>query len=186
MKRAFGNEKAAATDDAAEFMSSSDEGSYLNSNTYVKLMNSNMSPESLSKQIASASPEGIKFLTSFLSNQCGRFQKILRAMDVISKQAELEKSAEKLFDLMLDVTDAKYATIYYSTTPGNPVKVYNNNWPYSRNTMNEDQIFASESVFKGDLVNVYNFGASDYYKASQSSHYHPVQPTCKKKICAFV
>jgi GAF domain-containing protein len=178
MKRAYQNENSLNGNDPSEFMSSSDKGSYLNSNSYVKLMNNDMSPDAIAKQMASASPEGIKFLTSFLSKQCTRFQQILQSLDEISKQPDLEVSAEKLFDLMLIATDAKYATIYYSSAPGTAVKVYNSNWPYSRNTVNEEQIFASDALFKGELINVYNFGASDHYKSTQSLHYNSVDPNC--------
>jgi adenylate cyclase len=167
MKRAFST--SSIEDDASN---------YLNSNSYIKLMNSSMDPLALTRQLATSSPEGFKFLTQFLAKQCSRFQSVMKSLIEIAQQPALDKAAQKLFDIMMQVTDAQYGTIYFSTIAGSPLKVFNNNWPVSRQTVLEDHICASDAILKGDLVNIYNLKASDYYKGPIPSAYTLVEPSC--------
>ncbi|KAJ3350766.1 hypothetical protein HDU91_006206 [Kappamyces sp. JEL0680] len=160
------------------FTSNTSDAALLNPNAYVKLMNSNMDPEALSRQIATASPEGIRFLTHFLSKQSAKFQSVLNSLIDISQQPALEKSAQKLFEVMMDVTEAQYGAIYYSSSPGSPLKVFNNNWPVQRTSVLPENICASEISLKGDLVNIFNLKGSDYYKGRIPSDYEALAPSC--------
>lgn len=54
MKRAFSIEVNSIHD----FSVTGAGGRFLNSNTYIKLLNSNMDPDTIAKQAASAGPEG--------------------------------------------------------------------------------------------------------------------------------
>lgn len=167
MKRAFSNDPVEKTT------------SHLDSNSYIKLMNSNMDAEALFMMLKTTSPDGLRFLTLFLSNQCTKFQNTLRSIIEVSRQPELEKASKKLFDIIVEVTNAKYGAIYYSASPDSQIKVFDNNWPQERAAaINHTQIFASEAVLRGDLINVYNFRDSDYHSGSTIQDYSMLAPEC--------
>ena len=107
MKRAFSSDIS-----SLEYNMSSDGGSYLNANTYTKLLNSDMDPDALTRQIAKAGPEGIRFLMHCLAQQCQKYQSTLSSLYDISHEIELEGAASKLFKVMMEVTNARYGTLY--------------------------------------------------------------------------
>jgi transcriptional regulator with GAF, ATPase, and Fis domain len=171
MKRAFAGELPSLTD----YTMSSENGSYMNANSYIKLLNSNMDPDQLTKQVARAGPEGLRFLMHFLARQCQKYQVTLKSLHDISHEIELEAAAKRLFQVMLEVTHARYGTIYTMTQ--NTFQAYVTNWPEKRATAEPD-IFAARAVARGDMINVINFRTSDYHTDRIEENYQHVDPDC--------
>jgi hypothetical protein len=171
MKRAFTNDMPSLSN----YTISSENGSYLNANSYIKLLNSNMDPDQLTKQVSKAGPEGLRFLMTFLAKQCQKFQSALRSLYDISHEIELDSAAERLFSVLLDVTNARYGTIY--STSQNNIQVYLTNWGNQRNLTNQD-IFAFKAVIRGDMINVLNFRTSDHHTDQIEENYQLVDPDC--------
>lgn len=171
MRRAFENNSY-----EGDYSSASESGTFLNGNSYIKLLNNTMDPEALNKQVAKSGPEGVKFLMNFLSKQCVKFQTALKALNTISQQIDIDGATSKLFQVIMDVTNSKHATIYYVNK--NQIVVFNSNWRKLSQIIAEDEIFAGNIVLKGETINVINFRTSDYYKDGTFEEYQAIDPTC--------
>jgi hypothetical protein len=171
MKRAFENNSY-----GGDYSSASGSGSFLNGNSYIKLMNNTMNPEALTKQVAKSGPEGVKFLMNFLSKQCVKFQTALKSLTSISQEIDIDGATSKLFEVMMDVTNSKHATIYCVNK--NQIVVFNSNWRKPSQIIAESEIFGGDIVLKGDTINVINFRTSDYYKEGVFEEYQTIDPTC--------
>jgi transcriptional regulator with GAF, ATPase, and Fis domain len=170
MKRTFASDVH-----VSDYNISSESGSYMNANSYIKLMNSTMDPDALTKQVAKAGPEGLRFLMNFLARQCQKYQITLKSLYDISHEIELESAARKLFDVMLEVTNARYGTLY--NMQQNNVQVYLTNWQEQRQTK-EGDLFATHIIAKGDLINAMSFRTSDYHTDRIEENYLCVDPDC--------
>jgi hypothetical protein len=171
MKRAFDIK----SDIHEDYTAASDTGNFLNGNAYMKLLNNNMDPEVLTKQVARSGPEGVKFLMNFLSKQCNRFKDSLQSIISISEQIDVLSATNKLFQVLMQVSNAAYGTIYYAKN--NQFEVYHSNWR-THQMLDPQKIIASNIILKGDPVNILNFRTSEYFKDAQFSDYQTIEPTC--------
>lgn len=149
----------------AKVMSSSATNSvdsgFLNTNIYIKLINNAIDPDTIIKQLAKSGPEGMKFLMHFLSERCKKLQNILSTIHEIALEIDSEKASEKLFQCIIDSTDAKYGTVYFTTSQNSKLTIHNSNWPEARNEAFSDQIFGIKTILKGEIQNVCNVKSSD-------------------------
>ena len=135
-----------------------------------------MDPEALTKQIAKCGPEGLRFLMNFLSRQCQKFQSVLKSLYEISHEIELDGAAKKLFDIVMQVTNSKYGTLYQISQ--NKIQVFISNWPEPRITLQESELFGSSALLKGDMVNTMNFRTSDLLSETLTKSYQSADPDC--------
>ncbi|KAI8902992.1 hypothetical protein BC833DRAFT_571499 [Globomyces pollinis-pini] len=174
MHRAFSTDNRSLN----EFLVSSPNGSFLNGNTYIKLLNNEINPDALTKQVAKSGPEGLRFLMLFLGNQCQKLQNVMKSLLDVSNEVEIEKAAFKLFTIILEVTDAKFGTIYFYGGANSSIQIFCSNWKEVRKLVKEEDIIASSVLLKGEIVNIYNFRSSDYHKSNIETVYQAADPDC--------
>jgi adenylate cyclase len=148
---------------------------FLNTNIYIKLLNNSIDPETIIKQLAKAGPEGMRFLMHFLSDRCKKLQKILNTIHDIALEIESDKAAEKLFHCILDSIDAKYGSIYFTSSGNNKINIQNTNWPEQRAELVADQIYGIKTILKGEIINVCNIRSSEGVSKTKFSS-HPQWP----------
>ncbi|KAJ2998221.1 hypothetical protein HDV02_004723 [Globomyces sp. JEL0801] len=124
-------------------------------------------------------PEGLRFLMLFLGNQCQKLQNVMKSLLDVSNEVEIEKAAFKLFTIILEVTDAKFGTIYFYGGANSSIQIYCSNWKEVRKLVKEEDIIASSVLLKGEIVNIYNFRSSDYHKSNIETVYQAADPDCK-------
>ncbi|KAH9265339.1 hypothetical protein BASA83_011151 [Batrachochytrium salamandrivorans] len=158
--------------------SSSDGNNYMNSNMYIKLLNSSIDPDLIFKQLLKANPEGVRFLTAFLSSRCKKLQAILQTMYDISLEIEVEKAMAMLLQCILDATESKYACLYFTGVTVGKLVVRSSNWIEPRACISVDEVFAGPTLFKGEQVNIYNAKTSEHYTDAISEVYQQVDADC--------
>ncbi|KAH6587857.1 hypothetical protein BASA50_011048 [Batrachochytrium salamandrivorans] len=158
--------------------SSSDGNNYMNSNMYIKLLNSSIDPDLIFKQLLKANPEGVRFLTAFLSSRCKKLQAILQTMYDISLEIEVEKAMAMLLQCILDATESKYACLYFTGVTVGKLVVRSSNWIEPRACISVDEVFAGPTLFKGGQVNIYNAKTSEHYTDAISEAYQQVDADC--------
>jgi adenylate cyclase len=151
---------------------------YLNSNIYIKLLNNQIDPIAVSKHIAKAGPEGTKFLADLLTTRCANLQSVLFAMSDIAMEYEQAKKSEMLFQCILQVSGAKYGTIYTFNQGSHKLVVKHSNLPEKIGTIPSDSLFGSKDVLKGDSVNSYNIRNSEMFHETLAGYYSEVSATC--------
>ncbi|KAI8925193.1 hypothetical protein BC831DRAFT_436089 [Entophlyctis helioformis] len=169
--------KALADGSLAGFASAA-EGTYMNANIYIKLLNSNIDPDLIPKQLARAGPDGIRFLITFLSSRCKKLQSILQTMYDIAIEIEMDKAMMMLLQCVLDATEAKHACLYFTGNTTGKLVVRNNNWPDPRENATVEEVFAGNVIFKGERVNVYNVKTSEHYTDTVAEAYQQVEADC--------
>ncbi|KAI8914161.1 hypothetical protein EDD86DRAFT_187051 [Gorgonomyces haynaldii] len=155
-----------------------DPDEFLNSNIYIKLLNSTMDSQTVIKQIAKSGPNAMKFLVNFLSERCRRFQGMLNAIHSIAMEIENSRAIERLFQNILETTDAKFCTIYYLNPTSKQVSISNTNWPENRSNLTQDHIYGMKSILQGEMVNVCNLRSSDGFNNLIVEHYSAVGAEC--------
>ncbi|KAL5038714.1 hypothetical protein BDV3_001937 [Batrachochytrium dendrobatidis] len=155
-----------------------DPNTYMNANIYIKLLNSNIDADLISKQLFKAGPEGTKFLMSFLSSRCKKLQGILQTMYEISLEIEMEKAMDMLLRCVMDATEAKHACLYFTGAANGKLIAQNSNWVKPRENVTVNEVFAGSIVFKGESVNIYNIKTSEYYTDIIAEMYHQVDADC--------
>nr|KAJ3422883.1 hypothetical protein HK105_005831 [Polyrhizophydium stewartii] len=170
--------KALAEGTLSGFNSVVDSSNYMNSNIYIKLLNSNIDPDLIPKQLARAGPEGIRFLITFLSSRCKKLQSILLTMYNIALEIEMDKAMAMLLQCVLDATEARYACLYFTGNTAGKLVVRNNNWPDPRSNISIEEVFAGQIIFKGERVNVYNVKTAEFYTDAVAEAYQQVDAEC--------
>ena len=160
------------------FATAADGGTFVNTNIYIKLFNSTIDPDMLPKQFANSGPDGIRFLITFLSARCKKLQNILNTLYNIALEIEMPKAMDMLLECVLEATDAKYASLYFTSGASGKLTVKNTNWPVVRENIPIDEVFASSIIFKGERVNVYNIKSSEHFTEHVAEAYQCVEPEC--------
>jgi hypothetical protein len=173
MKRAFAKD---TSNYLADYSLTSNSGTFLNRNTYIKLLNGSMDPNALVKQAAMSGPDGVRFLLSFLANQCSKLQKSMQSLALISSELTIEASISRLFDIIVETINARYGTIYYIVD--NNYMVYISNWQPAKKALFENDIFGSNSASRREILNVSNFKTPEYFDTSFSERYNAIEPNC--------
>ncbi|KAJ1327108.1 hypothetical protein BSLG_010455 [Batrachochytrium salamandrivorans] len=145
---------------------------------YIKLLNSSIDPDLIFKQLLKANPEGVRFLTAFLSSRCKKLQAILQTMYDISLEIEVEKAMAMLLQCILDATESKYACLYFTGVTVGKLVVRSSNWIEPRACISVDEVFAGPTLFKGEQVNIYNAKTSEHYTDAISEVYQQVDADC--------
>ena len=150
---------------------------FLNSNLYIKLLNSSNDCDAVIKQIQGAGPDAVHAIVNFLTSRCKKLQTVLQSMQYIASESEIEKSIKALMICAIQAVDAKYACLY-TITDGVVTSSITGWRNKSDEVITENLIYGGPTVFKGEIVNSYNVKTSEWYTDEIHKIYGELDPVC--------
>lgn len=152
--------------------------SLTNNNLYMKVYNSQFKIDSIKNHIKSAKPETSEKIMGFLSENSRKLQTIMKFLEPIAVEVDIDISLQKVMDCIAEATMAKYITMYMFDEFTEKFVVKGSNWQTVNQGYHKDDVYASADIIHHKICNVYNMEMSDDFTDSIHKVYGGLHCEC--------